>query len=109
MVAKSSKNIGIIRIDIAAQNALTGGLFQRIPKEGKIMLKSTLKILPALMVAITAAWVTQPAFGDGSGFHDFVITENSSASLTATYDGSPLTVNLTSPDHWNFVTPRRIC
>jgi VPDSG-CTERM motif len=75
--------------------------------KGKFMSKSTLKILPVLMVVITAAWVTQPVFGDGSGFHDFVITENSSASLTATYDGSPLTVLQVPgfPDEWTFALP----
>jgi len=69
------------------------------------MSKSTLKILPALMVAITAALVTQPVFGGGIVPHSFVITENSSTSLAATYDGSPLTVNLFSADNWNFLLP----
>jgi len=50
---------------------------------------SSLKILPALMVAITAAWATQPVFG--GAVHQFVLTENSSTSLSATYDGSPIT------------------
>jgi hypothetical protein len=71
------------------------------------MSKSTLKILTALMVAITAAWVTQPVFGQAPAPtpHQFVITENSSTSLAATYDGSPLTVNLFSADNWNFLLP----
>jgi len=72
------------------------------------MSKSTLKILPALMIAITAAWLTQPVFGQAPAPtpHQFVITENSSTSLAATYDGSPLTVNLiTSSDFWTFVLP----
>jgi len=35
----------------------------------------TLKILPALMVAITAAWVTQPVFGGLITTNEIVITE----------------------------------
>jgi VPDSG-CTERM motif len=69
------------------------------------MSNSTLKILPALMVAITAALVAQPAFGDGNAFHDFLITENSSSSLSVTYDGSPLTVSRPSLDNWTFALP----
>ena len=69
------------------------------------MSKSTLKILPALIVAITAAFVTtQPVFGQNPP-HEFVFTENSSTSLLVNYDGLPLTVNLTSPDHWTFSLP----
>jgi hypothetical protein len=71
------------------------------------MSNSTLKILPALMVAITAAWVTQPVFGTISVGHELVLTENSSTSLTVTYDLSPLTVTPTpgSPDQWTFSLP----
>lgn len=78
------RRLGIIRIDISAEKALDGGLFQRIPQEGKIMSKSTLKILPALMVAITAL-VARPVFGQAQ---TLVITEFSSTSLTAILNGT---------------------
>jgi VPDSG-CTERM motif len=70
------------------------------------MSKSTLKILPALMVAITAALVTQPAFGVAI-VNNIVITENSNSStgLTVTYNGSPVTVSFTSSDNWFFSMP----
>ncbi len=75
------------------ENALT----RRVPKEGKIMSKPTLKLLPALMIAIAAALVTQPVH---AGVIDsLVITENSSTSLTAT-----LNPDLPSPENsgqWN--------
>ena len=67
------------------------------------MSNSSLKILAALMVAITAAWATQPVFG--GAVHQFVLTENSPTSLAVTYDGSPLTVNFVSSDSWNFILP----
>jgi hypothetical protein len=107
LVVKLPRSLGIIRIDISAENTLTGALFRRIPKEGKIMSKCTLKILPALMVAITAAWVTQPAFGQAPAPspHEFVLTENSSTSLAATYDGSTLTVTPVGVDTWSFFLP----
>ena len=64
---------------------------------------STLKILPALMLAITAAWATRPVFG--GAVHQFVLTENSSTSFSVTYDGVPLTVNPLSSDSWTFILP----
>jgi len=64
---------------------------------------STLKMLPAVIVVITAASATQPVFG--GAVHQFVLTENSSTSLAVTYDGSPLTVNFVSSDSWNFLLP----
>src|SRR5947199_10218949 len=67
------------------------------------MFDSTLKILAALMLAISAAWTTQPVFG--GAVHQFVLTENSSTSLSVTYDGSPLTVNFVSSESWNFILP----
>jgi hypothetical protein len=103
MDVKSSKKLGIIRIDISAENALTGGLFLRTPKEGKIMSKSTLKILPALVVAITAL-VAQPVFGNTL----LVFTEESSTLLTATVGGNPFgTVTFTSLDQWTWSNPDR--
>jgi hypothetical protein len=53
------------------------------------------------MVVIATVLVSQPAFGD----HQMVITENSSLSLSATYDGSATGVLITpfgngNPDTW---------
>ena len=65
--------------------------------------------LPALTIAIIAAWVTQPVFGGllpAPTPHELVITENSSTSLTVTYDGSPLIVSFDSSDLWHFSMPR---
>jgi hypothetical protein len=71
------------------------------------MSKSTLKILPALMVAIAAALVTQPVFG--GAVHQLVFTETSSTSLAITYDGAPLTVGPgNSSDQWTFSFPSNI-
>jgi len=58
------------------------------------MSKSTLKILPALIAAITAAWVAQPVYGDGVVIHQLVFTEDSSLpdGLSITYDTMPITV-----------------
>jgi len=68
------------------------------------MSKSTLKILPALMAAITAALVTQSVYGVPD--HQFVLTENSSTILSATFDGAPLTVtSIGNPDGWFVTTP----
>ena len=69
------------------------------------MSKSVLKTLRALMVATTALWGTQTAFGGPIQPHFFDITENSSTSLTVTYDGSPLTVTPSGPDSWSFLLP----
>src|SRR5205814_2384817 len=59
--------------------------------------------LAALMVAITAAWANQPVFG--GAVHQFVLTENSSTSLTVTYDGLALAVKPLSSDRWAFPLP----
>ena len=63
----------------------------------------TRKILPTLIVAITAACATQPLFG--GAVHQFVLTETSSTSLTVTYDGVPITPHFVSPDSWTFLLP----
>lgn len=47
------------------------------------------KIILSLAIAITAALVTRPVFAD---LHQLIITENSATDLSATYDGSQLTV-----------------
>jgi len=64
------------------------------------MPKSTLKILPALMVAITAALVTQPV--RAGVINSIVITENSSTSLTVTYNGSTsgITITFIEGEEW---------
>ena len=64
------------------------------------MPKSTLKILPALMVAITAALVTQPV--RAIVINSIVITENSSTSLTVTYNGSTsgITITFIEGEEW---------
>ena len=59
--------------------------------------------LALLAIAITGTWVTESAYG--TAIHQIVITENSSTSLTATFDGSPLTVIPVSPDTWSFSLP----
>jgi hypothetical protein len=62
--------------------------------------------LAPLGIAITAAFVTQPVFGQS--FHQLVFTENSSSSLSATFDGTPLTVTPTLigfPDEWDVTPP----
>jgi VPDSG-CTERM motif len=69
------------------------------------MSNPTLKILPALMVAITAALVTtQPVFG-GLIVNQLVMTETSSTSLSATYNNAALTVVNTGPDLWTLTLP----
>jgi hypothetical protein len=61
------------------------------------------KITLLVATAITAAFVTRPAIA--GAIHSFVITENSSTSLTVTYDGSPLTVNFLGSETWTFLLP----
>ena len=61
------------------------------------------KIILLLAVAITAALVTQTA--SAGAVHSFVITENSSTSLTVTYDGSPLTEAFRGSETWTFLLP----
>ena len=69
------------------------------------MPKSTLKILPALMVAITAALVTQPV--RAIVINSIVITENSSTSLTVTYNGSTsgITITFIESEEWVVFLP----
>jgi hypothetical protein len=73
------------------------------------MSNSTLKILPALMVAITAGLVTQPVFSQAPAPtpHDLEFIENSSTSLSVTYDGSTtgITVVNSSADLWSVLLP----
>ena len=65
------------------------------------------KIVLSLAVGITAALVSQPVFA-GVIEHQLVLTENSSTSLTATYDGSTtgVTVTFLSRDTWMVLFPQ---
>src|SRR5258708_7375959 len=67
------------------------------------------KIILSLAVGITAALVTQPVFASVIE-HQLVLTENSSTSLTVTYDGSTtgggVVVNFVAPDTWQVVFPQ---
>jgi len=57
------------------------------------------------MAAITAAFVTQPVFGSVIDLdHQLIFTENSSSSLSATYDGATLTPTFVSTDEWTLQT-----
>ena len=64
------------------------------------MSKSTLKILPVLMVAITAAFVTQRVLA--SVQHQLIFTEDSSTSLAVTFDGSTsgITITFIGGEEW---------
>ncbi len=66
---------------------------------------STLVILG---IAIAAALVTQPM--RATAVNNIVITENSSTSLSATYDGSTtgVTVTFLGPDIWNVTFPSTV-
>src|SRR4051812_2326781 len=68
------------------------------------MSKSTLKILAAITGGLAAVSVTQPVFGN-SVVNEFAIIENSSTSLTVTFNGNPVTVTPLGPDNWSFLTP----
>jgi hypothetical protein len=71
------------------------------------MANSTLKILPVLMAALTTAWLSQTAYGVSISDR-IVLTENSSTSLSATFNGSTtgIFVSNTGPNSWevNFFT-----
>jgi len=54
--------------------------------------------LALLAIAMTAACVSQPVFGVPD--HQLVLTENSSTSLTVTYDGNPVAINLSFDNYW---------
>jgi|SRR4051812_5284884 hypothetical protein len=57
-----------------------------------------------LLVVGTAVALTQPVIA--GAIHQLSITENSSTSLTATYDGSPLTVTVFGfPEAWTISLP----
>jgi hypothetical protein len=66
------------------------------------------------MVAITAAWVTQPVFGGLITTNEIVITENSSTSLIVAYNGitSGVTVNFLGHtpvgDAWKVTFPSTV-
>ena len=64
--------------------------------------------LVPLAIAIAAALVTQPM--RATAVNNIVITENSSTSLSATYDGSTtgVTVTFLGPDIWNVTFPSTV-
>jgi hypothetical protein len=64
---------------------------------------STVPPLARLAVAITAALISQSLYAD----HILVLTETSSTTLTATYDGSAVGVSVIniSSDHWGITLP----
>ena len=67
------------------------------------MSKSTLKILPALMVAITTVWLSQPVFGNGIE-PTLTLTEVSATQLDWAWDaaGGGFSGSITAgpADHW---------
>jgi hypothetical protein len=62
--------------------------------------------LALFAIAISAALLTEPAFGSAVTPHQFVFTEKSFASLSVTYDGVDVLIPCTGPgcppDTWNF-------
>jgi hypothetical protein len=58
------------------------------------------KMLSSLALSVAAAVLTQPLFAGIIPAHDIQITENSSTSLSATFDGTPVTVQNTAKDRW---------
>jgi VPDSG-CTERM motif len=66
--------------------------------------------LALLAIAITVALVIQPLRANPI-FDPLVLTENSSASLTATYNGSPISaadITNTGPDSWTVNLPNTV-
>src|SRR6266850_8618567 len=73
--------------------------------KGEFMSKSTLKILPALMVAITATWVTQSVCAGGfTPEPTLTLTEVSNTQLNWAWDaaggGSSGSITAGSADQW---------
>jgi hypothetical protein len=68
------------------------------------MFKSTLKLLPTVIVAITTAFVTVTS---ANAQHTFSLTENSSTSLSVTFDGSSSGIEVinTALDQWTVDLP----
>jgi hypothetical protein len=66
------------------------------------------RLIP-LAIAITSALVTQPLFAQVP-IHNIVLTEKSSTSLVATYDGSTtgVTVTFQAPDQWLVTFPTTV-
>ena len=52
--------------------------------------------------------MTQPVFAGVILPHDIQITENSSTSLSATFDVSAVTVQNTGPDRWTLTFPESV-
>ena len=66
------------------------------------------RVIP-LLVALVSAVLTQPLFAQVVA-HDIQITENSSTSLSATYDGSTtgVTVTFLGTDQWGVTFPSTV-
>ena len=64
------------------------------------------RVIP-LLVALVSAVLTQPLFAQVVA-HDIQITENSSTSLSATFDTAAVTVQNTSTDRWTLTFPAEI-
>jgi len=58
------------------------------------------KTVLSLALSIAAVVLTQPLFAGVIPAHDIRITENSSTSLSATFDLAPVTVQNTASDRW---------
>ena len=56
-------------------------------------------------VTATAVCILMPAFRTLSVPHELQITENSSTSLTVSWDGGAITPTLIAGDHWQFTLP----
>ena len=78
------EDLELLELTLPPKTVLTDCFDASPPSKKEIMSNSALKILLALMVAITAL-VAQPVFGQAQ---TLVITENSSTSLTAILNGT---------------------
>src|SRR4030095_16408251 len=58
------------------------------------------KVILSLALSIAAAVLAQPLFAGVIPANDLQITETSSTSLSATFNGSAVTVQNTAPDRW---------
>ena len=58
------------------------------------------KVVLSLALSLAAAVLTQPVFAGAIPANDLQITENSPSLLSATFNGSPVTVQNTAPDRW---------
>src|SRR5438132_1614986 len=67
---------------------------------------TSLKLAPIVLFAFAiTAVLTQRAFASQN---ELIITENSPTDLSATYNGSPLTVLLGGPEGWDVLPPSSV-